>query len=477
MGAALASCAAWEMCSCASMMACSCFSCLVEMSLRQAARLGHLLILLTVFTLAIILGQKYPDQVNGYYVNTYTTVNLTKDCDPAYLNECIYRQLIYRASFSLALLYLVLAILSTCIEAANRSFWIIKFGLGIGVFIAVWWWDNTFFNGWAETSRLLSFIWLLIQGLLLLDFAHDCHDLIMSKADEAEAQGRETRPWYFLYLFSSVASLTCSVVGLAYLFLDYTGCKLGMFFTILTLLLGVISTILSMLNSINKGLLTPCVMFAYSTFMCWYALLSSPDETCNPFANQNENPTKNASIIIIVVVSFAVLLYCVINGTKILNIFNPNGEGVLIDQYGTGMGMGGGGRDSKSLQSSFRGDDFGPSMGMTMPPHDRGTDNNNSAEGGNRRDDNASNNHPDASGTLHERCFFHVLMMLVSCYAAMVLTNWGRSNGAPEDTFMGSGLNTGTESLWLKIVSQWGFLILYFKVLHVAYVDNLNTTS
>jgi hypothetical protein len=68
-------------------------------------------------------------------------------------------------------------------------------------------------------------------------------------------------------------------------------------------------------------------------------------------------------------------------------------------------------------------------------------------------------------------------MMLVACYSAMVLTNWGRSNGAPEETSLAEGLNTGSESLWLKVVSQWVFFILAFKVLHVAYIDNLNTTS
>jgi hypothetical protein len=31
---------------------------------------------------------------------------------------------------------------------------------------------------------------------------------------------------------------------------------------------------------------------------------------------------------------------------------------------------------------------------------------------------------------------------------------------------------TGDESMWLKIVSQWVFLILYLRVLQVAYNNN-----
>jgi hypothetical protein len=32
---------------------------------------------------------------------------------------------------------------------------------------------------------------------------------------------------------------------------------------------------------------------------------------------------------VIAVVSIVILMYCVVNGTKILNIFNPEGEGVM----------------------------------------------------------------------------------------------------------------------------------------------------
>jgi hypothetical protein len=73
------------------------------------------------------------------------------------------------------------------------------------------------------------------------------------------------------------------------------------------------------------------------------------------------------------------------------------------------------------------------------------------------------------SGTGHERVFFHILMMMVSCYGAMILTNWGKPYGEPE----GSGSDkTPLMSMWLKILSQWLFLAMQWRVLYVAYSDN-----
>jgi hypothetical protein len=276
---AFMSCIALNLCECAACMACSCCTSIINASLAQAARFGHLLILITVFTLAIILGQSYANDINGY--NYYTQIDLTTDCKSDYLNNCIYYQLIYRASFALFMLFIFLMFVTAISEYANKSFWVLKFGAAIGAFIAFWWADNDFFNGYAEFARVMSFIWLLIQGLLLIDFCHDVHDILMSQKND---QGEDATP-VATYILFSLCGFFLAVLGLVYLFMDYTGCGVGMFFTILTLIMGVLTTLASLTEAVGKGLLTPCLMFAYSVFMCWYALLSNPDSTCNPSAD------------------------------------------------------------------------------------------------------------------------------------------------------------------------------------------------
>jgi len=51
----------------------------------------------------------------------------------------------------------------------------------------------------------------------------------------------------------------------------------------------------------------------------------------------------------------------------------------------------------------------------------------------------------------------------------MILTNWGKTNGAPASV---GDHRESNESLWLKIVSQWLFLIFYVRVLQVSYENN-----
>jgi hypothetical protein len=245
-------------------MGLSCFSGLFNASLSRATRFGHLCIVVTVFVIAIILGQSYPQDINGY--NYYTKVDLLGGCSDEFQDSCIYRQLIYRAGFSLFIMFTALALVSGISDYVNKSFWIIKFGFGIGFFIAMWWVDNGVFSGWAEFARIVSFFWLLVQGLLLLDFSHDLHDILMVSPPEGE---EESSMPYILYMSYSGAAFGAAILGLVFLFKDYAGCELGMFFIVLTLIMGVITTGLSLLETVGKGLLTPCLMFAYSVFMCW----------------------------------------------------------------------------------------------------------------------------------------------------------------------------------------------------------------
>lgn len=171
--AAMLSCCALEACECASCMACSCVSSLVSATLSQAARLGHVLIIFSTFTFAIVLGEYYPDSVNGY-ASGLAKIDLTSGCNNSFDDSCIYRQLVYRASFALFLVFLLLAVGSVS-DYVNRGLWPMKFGVAFILFISFWWGDNSFFSGWAEFARVVSFFWLLVQALLLMDFAHDIH--------------------------------------------------------------------------------------------------------------------------------------------------------------------------------------------------------------------------------------------------------------------------------------------------------------
>ena len=410
-----------NLCECAACMACNAFKTAFNATLSCAARLVHFLLLVMMFVFAIVLGKYYPNNINGYYSSTYTTIKLSAGCDNDYVNECIYRQLIYRSSFSLFLVFLLLSGLSYCNEYCNRSYWVLKYAGAGGIFVAFFWGSNAFFSGWAETARFISEFFLLAQGFLLFDLASDLHDVIMANADvEDSNSGGDSRGWYAAYIFLTLGSLTCAGVGLGFLFVMYTGCQLGMFFTVLTLILGVLTTIVSMLDTVSKGILTPAIMFAYAVFICWYALLSCPQGSCNPFASVNNGRAKDSSIIIIVIITCSVLLYCVANGTRIMDVFNPEGQGVL--QQSSQLSM------PNELSAVLTDSEAPAATNLNIDKKESGSDNSDTgltAAG-------AAIGGEQSSGTPPERAFFHVLMLLAACYGAMVLTSWGRTDGSPE---------------------------------------------
>lgn len=300
-----------------------------------------------------------------------------------------------------------------------------KFLFPISLFIAFWWVDNSFFSGWAEVTRYVSFIWLLVQGLLLIDFAHDIHDLIIKAAGAAEAEGEDARQLYLLYLFMALASIACVCVGLAYLFQDYSSCDLGLSFTVITLLGGVITTVLSVLNCVNKGLLTPAIVFAYNTFLCWYALQSSDKSSCHPHASGGQL----ASTLVISGVTLLVQLYCVGNGSRSMAVLDYEGEGVLT-QGSIVERMMDPAVSSQPLPLSASQPAEAPSD--TEPPL--------------------------------ERQFFHLLLALGGVYWTMVLTQWGAADGGAAEASRG-----GAASLWVKVVAQWLGQLLYLRILQLAY--------
>ena len=133
MGAGLFSCLALNVCECLGCCVCSCLMKAFSASMSQAARFGHFLILLTMFAIALILGNKYPEQLE-ILTSTSSSGGLTKSCDVSFTNICVSRQLIYRASASTFLFFFIMAIVSIYTEYINRSFWIIKFIFTIGIF-------------------------------------------------------------------------------------------------------------------------------------------------------------------------------------------------------------------------------------------------------------------------------------------------------------------------------------------------------
>lgn len=148
-----------------------------------------------------------------------------------------------------------------------------------------------------------------------------------------------------------------------------------------------------------------------------------------------------------VLTTILLMVYCALNGTRIVNVFNPEGEGVLMSYH-----------TPTNIQMS------GLNATTASPLMERGDTAMMSTEGSVVE---------QSYGSRQENLFFHVLMLLASCYSAMLLTNWDISLATAGE--FGTAADDGGISLWIKISSLWIVLLFYVKSLHVAYLTNLES--
>ncbi|CAN0087194.1 unnamed protein product, partial [Laminaria digitata] len=192
----------------------------------KAPRVGHTTLAVTLMTIAFVLGRPHfldkLDKAHAY--GQLSSVNLGGNCDDDHLHACQAAQLVYRASSVLFLYFLLTAAAGGAIHYFYTNFWPIRFlavaaTFGCVLFVP----EPAVFGVYAEVSRVLSIVWMLFQGFLVLDFAHDLHDAIAAKADEHDATSGSSSSifsswWRILYLLLSASCLAAAGFGLTVLF-------------------------------------------------------------------------------------------------------------------------------------------------------------------------------------------------------------------------------------------------------------------
>jgi len=160
----------------------------------------------------------------------------------------------------------------------------------------------------VQLSRGLSSIFLLLQIIVLINFVYAIHTKLLGYADNDEVY---QKVWLGIYVGASVLAFITSIVGLALLYNYFAvpGCPLEQFFVSWTLLLGLLGIGLSISSRVNMGLLTPCLVFLYATYALWDALISNPDESCNPTASDNDSNNEVAIVVVSLIISSASLTW------------------------------------------------------------------------------------------------------------------------------------------------------------------------
>ena len=190
---------------------------------------------------------------------------------------CYSLQIAYRISFATACVFafhLALSLLGRCVaNKALNSFWIFKFFFVIGgsaLFLLI---PNGFFTVWGDIADVVLAWFLVIQMVVIIDFAFSWNDLWITNAAEDRAAGKTGKAWFAGILFSALAALIGAYTWYGLMFRDYADENDNR--TIMGINVG-ISTALGVVSvfSPRGGILPASLVILYIAWLSWSTVLS-----------------------------------------------------------------------------------------------------------------------------------------------------------------------------------------------------------
>ena len=158
---------------------------------------------------------------------------------------------VYRVSASLFLFFLIhfLAMFSSNGLAFHSSRWLLKIGMLISFIILSFIVHDAVFDVYATIARFVSFVFLLLQIIVLIDFAYSWNENWMAVDKE----------WKYRILACCFVMIAASIVLWVFSFQWFTNgdCTRNKFFIGWTITMTLIFTFLSITEKVEHGALLP----------------------------------------------------------------------------------------------------------------------------------------------------------------------------------------------------------------------------
>ncbi|XP_014213525.1 serine incorporator 1 isoform X1 [Copidosoma floridanum] len=432
--------------------ACS-FCCTQCPSCRNSTstRIAYALMLMLSTILACIalapglkdLFKKLPFCTNST-ANALIPSQVTLECDAAAGYLAVYRICFATAAFFFLMSAIMIGVKSSKDARAGiqNGFWAIKYLiLFVGIIGAFFIPGGSFGSVWMYFGMIGGFLFILIQLILIIDFAHNWADSWVENYEETESRG-----WYAALLGATFFNYILSIIGVVLLYTYFTAsgdCGLNKFFIIFNFLLCILMSSVSILPKIQEhqprsGLLQSSVLTLYIIYLTWSSISNSPHKECvsGPWSNASDTTvpdSKNEAVfdkesIIGLIIWFSCVLYSSLRTASKSNRITMT-EQVLVKDNGAVRNI----NDQSLIYNEVEG---------------RSGD---VEDGGSKVWDN------EEESLAYNWSFFHFMFALATMYVMMTLTNWYQPN---EDTTWKS-INANTASMWVKAISAWTCIGLY----------------
>lgn len=431
-------CLACQAASCACSGLCSCFS-----AIPVAVVLGRLMYAISFFVMSMIAWV-----FHAYSKQLLDKIPVLQRCSETAAQEgqqvlCYGTLAVYRISFVLVVFHLILAVMMIGVKykgdartGIQDGWWLIKLAFLVLGSVGVFFIPNPFFEVFGWIALVASGIFIIIQLLLFIDFAHSWAEKWIGNLEESEDGDRR---WFWALMGATgVLYLICIalVIVMSYFFAsDPAACQANVAFISINVILCFAIGILSIHprvqeSSPKSGLLQAAFISTYATYLVFSAMMSSTD-SCNPWQSQIESSgTTNASNISIAIgAAFTVVAVCYTT----IRAASTVGEVVKMED------------EVAPLVKAENGEHEGSDVKSTLAATEA----------------DATHSDPKEPVT-YNFTKFHIIFALGAFYIAMLMSDWTTVYDAGQSS---ASVDSGLASVWVKIVSGWICIGIYIWTL------------
>lgn len=341
---------------------------------------------------------------------------------------------VYRILFATTIFFIMMAIIMIGVKTSRdgrapiqNGFWGPKYLILIAAIVGAFFIPETsgFSSTWMVFGLIGGFLFIMIQLILIVDFAHSWAENWVDRLEETESK------WYYCGLiFFTLLNYVISFTAVILLFSYYTGgehCGWQKFFISSNLILSVILSVLSILPRIQEsqprsGLLQSSILTLYIMYLTWSALSSAADNDCKPGILHNDPKQPKTTTDSEAFVGLMLWFVCVIYSSIRTSTNSQVSRLSMSDQI------------------------------LSKDTGDAGQD----LESGSKPQGTYDNEEEE---TAYSWSFFHVMFAFASLYVMMTLTSWNKPTASVSETLDNSA------SMWVKMISSWLCSCLYIWTL------------
>lgn len=326
------------------------------------------------------------------------------------LHQCAGNAGVFRPTALATLYFLGNSVATRIVPTLNREAWPAKYSLFAFMLLLSMFIPNTpWFTGiFLWLARFGAAIFIVLQQVILIDVAYNFNDDLVEKANESDRLSYGSGSgWLNAIIGICVTLYSACFVCIGLLYTHFDDCP-GNTWVITLTLLGIIAMTAIQLSGTEGSLLTSGVISLYVVYLCFSIVSKNPRGECNPRLGHND--VWGITIGLLLTTVSLVWTGWSWSAEARLNV-DAVQSAKSVGPAGTGTG-GGSGDTELNLDVPFLdGEEVAP-RGLVS---------------------SGSTSTAAESSSLANVWKLNVVLALISCYVAMILTGWGTVNGLDEN--------------------------------------------